>query len=114
MRDINELKKRLLNYLTRRAPGAVDLYNMYCMLTYKTDCISLLFTTPSKLYYLILNHYKGDSASADYAFTLLFLGPLALLTGRAEIARELLELVKSGRDREFVELIIKYIGNSAC
>ena len=46
--------------------------------------------------------------SVDYAFTLLFLGPLALLLGRDEIARELLGLVKAGKDRGFLELLIMY------
>lgn len=56
----------------------------------------------------MLRHYRGDVISVDYAFTLLFLGPLALLLGRDEIARELLGLVKAGKDRGFLELLIMY------
>jgi hypothetical protein len=111
--ELNYLKKRLLEYLSSKSPGVLDLFNIYCHLLYKTDCITLLLTEPSKLYHIVLTHYRGDVSSADYAFTLVFLGPLALLLGRSEIARELLDLVKTGRDREFLELLLAYIKSSA-
>jgi len=105
--DLNNLKRRLVEYLTRKAPGVLDLFNIYCILTYKVDCITLLFTSPSKLYYIVLTHYRGDFMSADYAFTIAFLGPLAILLNRTNITQELLELARTSRDKEFLELLIK-------
>lgn len=101
------MKRRLIEYLTRRAPGVLDLFNIYCMLMYRVDCVTLLFTSPSKLYYIVLTHYKSDIVSADYAFTIAFLGPLALLLNRLDIIRELLELAKTGKDKEFFEVLTK-------
>ena len=109
MSMLNDLKKRLVEYLTRRAPGVLDLFNIYCTLIYRVDCITLLFTSPSKLYYILLTHYRGDVVSTEYAFTIAFLGPLAILVNRTDIIRELLELVKTGRDKEFLELLTKYL-----
>jgi len=111
--ELSALKKRLVEYLTTRSPGVVELFNIYCNLMYKTDCVTLLLTEPSKLYNIILRHYRGDVASADYAFTLVFLGPLTLILERPNITQELLDLVKTGRDREFLEVLTTYIKSSA-
>ena len=113
MPSLNNLKKRISEYLATRSPGVLNFFNMYCHILYKSDCITLLLTEPSKLYHIVLTHYRGDVATADYTFKLVFLGPIALITGRPEITRELLDYVKTGRDREFTELLLKYIGNSA-
>jgi len=99
------LKKQLAEYLSRRSPGILEFFNVYCTLMYKTDCLTLLFTSPSKLYHIVLMHYKGDAISADYVFTLIFLNPLALLLGREEIAGELLCLAKTGRDKDFAQML---------
>ena len=99
------LKKQLVEYLSRRSPGILEFFNVYCTLMYKTDCLTLLFTSPSKLYHIVLMHYKSDAVSADYAFTLIFLSPLALLLGREEIAEELLCLTKAGRDKDFAHML---------
>jgi hypothetical protein len=111
--EFNGLKRRLMEYLTRRAPGVLDLFNIYCMLIHRVDCVTLLFTSPSKLYHIVLTHYRGDIVSTDYAFTLAFLGPIAILLGRVDIVKELLNLVKTGRDSEFLELLAKYVKSSA-
>jgi len=110
LNELNVLRKRLAEYLSRRALGILEFFNIYCMSMYRVDCISLFFTTPSKLYYILLTHFRGDTTSTDYAFTLLFLSPLTLLLGlkETEVVKELLDLVKIGRDKEFLELLARY------
>lgn len=109
MAGLGDLARRFYEYVSRRAPGSLSLLNLYCTPTYGVDRVSLLFTSPSRLYYLLLKHLRGDERSADYAFKLLFLSPLASLLGaEGRFAIELLELAKAGRDREFLELVAKY------
>jgi hypothetical protein len=106
-----ELARRLSEHVSRRSPGVLSFLNLYCTTAYGTDCVSLLFTSPSRLYYLILRHFRGDVYSADYAFKLLLLNPLATLLGAGEdLPSQLLELAKSGRDGEFLELVSRYAG----
>lgn len=104
-----ELERRLRDILAKRAPGYVELFNIYCMIHYHLDCLVLLFKEPSKLYYIILTHYKGDVVTSDYVFTLIFLGPLAQLLGDYSVVRTLLELAKMGKDREFLEVVERHI-----
>jgi hypothetical protein len=77
---------------------------------YRADCISLLFTSPSRLYHIVLSHFRGDVTSTDLSFSILFLSPLVLLLGKSEAARELLDLAKLGKDKEFLELVARLMG----
>jgi hypothetical protein len=104
-----ELERRLRDILAKRAPGYVELFNIYCMIHYHLDCLVLLFKEPSKLYHIILTHYRGDVVTSDYVFTLIFLGPLAQLLGDYSVVKSLLELAKMGKDREFLEVIERRI-----
>ena len=101
----NALKKQLAEYLSRRSPGILEFFNIYCTQIYKTDCLTLLFTSPSKLYHIVLMHYRGDAISADYVFILIFLNPLAFLLKREEITGELLCLAKTRRDKDFAHVL---------
>jgi hypothetical protein len=109
--QLGELVRRFSEYVSRRSPGVLSFLNLYCTTSYGTDCVSLLFTSPSRLYHLVLKHFRGDVYSADYAFKLLLLNPLVTLLGAGEdIPSQLLELAKLGRDREFLELVSRYAG----
>jgi len=106
------LRKQLTEYLSRSSPGLLEFFNIYCTLIYETDCLTLLFTTPSKLYHIFTTHFKGDIVSADHAFTILFLKPLAHILGREDIVRELLDYAKTSRDKEFTRLLLDYRDSS--
>jgi hypothetical protein len=109
--QLGELARRFSEYVSRRSPGVLSFLNLYCTAAYGTDRASLLLTSPSRLYYLVLRHFRGDAYSADYAFKLLLLNPLATLLGAGEdLPSQLLELAKSGRDGEFLELVSRYAG----
>ncbi|MEM3379975.1 MAG: hypothetical protein QW397_04290 [Fervidicoccaceae archaeon] len=56
--------------------------------------------------------YGGDKESAVIAFTLVFLKPLEKVLGAEDLSDHLLELVKTGRDREFIEAIAKALSSS--
>jgi hypothetical protein len=107
VRERGDLKARLSEFLSRRSPGILEFFNIYCVTIYRSDCISLLLTSPSKLYHIVLRHYRGDAASADLAFTIAFLSPLVQLLREPEIADTLLDLAKTSRDEEFLELVNK-------
>lgn len=79
------------------------------MSKYRTDCISLIPTSPSKVYLIMLAQYKGDILSADYAFIILFINPIVELLRKPDLVEELLHLAKTGRDKEFLELIEKHL-----
>lgn len=106
------LKVYLYEYLSKKIPGMLSLLNVLCRTAYRTDCINLLLTSPSRLYMIVVSHYRGDIVSADYAFTIIFLSPLAGYLKRPEVIQHLLDLVKTGRDSEFAELIKKLLKNS--
>jgi hypothetical protein len=109
--QLGELARRFSEYVSRRFPGVLSFLNLYCTTSYGTDCTSLLLTSPSRLYHLVLKHFRGDVYSADYAFKLLLLNPLATLLGAGEdLPSQLLELAKLGRDGEFLELVSRYAG----
>lgn len=107
MSELDDLKRSLYGFLRQRVPGLLELLNIYCMTSYSSDCLSLLFKSPSRVYQVFLMHYRGDMVSADYAFTLVFAGGIAQLLGRYELASQLLELAKTGRDSEFIQLVLK-------
>lgn len=107
MDDLNKLKDYLRSYLLKRIPGHLSLLNILCISRYNIDCISLVLTSPSRLYSIILAHYKGDINSADYAFLLVFINPLVEFLKKSNLGEELLYLAKTGKDKEFLELITK-------
>ena len=106
--DLNELRKIVQDHLLKKIPGMLSFLNTLCIINNGVDCITLLFTSPSKLYISLLNHYRGDMLSTDYAFTLAFLNPLLQYLKHYELASQLLELAKTGRDKEFIDLILRY------
>jgi hypothetical protein len=58
--QLGELVRRFSEYVSRRSPGVLSFLNLYCTTAYGTDCVSLLLTSPSRLYYLVLKHFRGD------------------------------------------------------
>ena len=109
------LKSYVQDYLSKRMPGMLSFLNMLCFINHGSDCVSLLFKSPSKLYLLLLNQYRFDTATADYAFTLMFINPIVGYLRKPELAQHLLELVKSGRDADFTRLLKTHLtgGTSA-
>ncbi|MEM4487749.1 MAG: hypothetical protein QXK88_02970 [Desulfurococcaceae archaeon] len=106
------LKTYLHEYLSKKIPGMLNFLNMLCNVMHRSDCISLLLVSPSKLYLTILSHYRGDMLSADYAFTLVFLSPISAYFKKPELVQQLLEFVKTGRDSDFADLIKKSLKDS--
>ncbi|MDK6028696.1 hypothetical protein QPL79_04915 [Ignisphaera sp. 4213-co] len=105
---IQNLKSYMHNHILKRVPGMLNLLNILSISLTGMDCITLFLTSPSKLYQLILTHFKGDITTTDYTFKILFLNPIAEYLRNSNIVNELLHLAKIGRDREFFELIKKY------
>lgn len=109
LQNLESLILHLRDYISKNVPGMAQLLNMLCTSKYRVSCLDLFRSSPSRLYYLILEYYRSDYPTADYVFTLLFLNPIARLTGSFELLRALLDYAKTGRDRDFVELLLKYI-----
>lgn len=107
MRDLSDLKRSVQEYLMMKMPGMLSFLNTLCVMNHGLDCVTLLLTSPSKLYVTLLNHYRGDMLSADYAFTLVFINPIISHLKKPELTQSLLELVKTSRDAEFLELITR-------
>ncbi|MGC8983269.1 MAG: hypothetical protein ACP5KA_05945 [Desulfurococcaceae archaeon] len=104
---LENLKTYLSDYVSKRVPGFLSLLNVICTTRYGKDCLSLFFESPSRLYLVFLAYYRGDALSADYAFTIAVLSPIALLARDPGLAGKLLELVKLGRDPDFLDLLTK-------
>ena len=100
------LKEYVRGYVSRAVPGMLTLLDVVSRLATSVDAISLLFSSPSKLYQVTLFHYR-DMCTADIVFKLLFVNPIASYLGNHSLAEELLHLAKVGRDREFLEVIEK-------
>ncbi|MEM0470432.1 MAG: hypothetical protein QXN82_02620 [Desulfurococcaceae archaeon] len=107
--DLSTLKSHLQEFLVKKVPGMLSFLNMLCTLIHRVDCITLFLTSPSKLYLVILTHYRGDTVTADYTFTLMFLNPLVAYLKAPELAQQLLEYVKTGKDNEFIEIVMKVL-----
>ncbi|MEM1526922.1 MAG: hypothetical protein QW775_03065 [Ignisphaera sp.] len=112
MSNLGKLKDYLRSYLMKRVPGHLTLLNILCISRYNADCISLALVSPSRLYSIVLAHYRGDIISTDYAFLLVFINPIIELLKKPELGEELLYLAKTGKDKEFIELIDKYLSSS--
>lgn len=100
-----ELKRKLYEQLSKRIPGMASYLNIICRMTYRVDCISLLFTSPTKLFHVVLNYHGGDFHTACYVFKIVFLNPLAEILGKPELSDRLLELVKFGKDEDFLKTL---------
>jgi hypothetical protein len=98
------LRLRLYTYIRSKAPGLLEVLDLLCSKLYGSKALDLLLTNPSKLYSALLTYY-GNSGGADYAALLLFLNPLAECFGSYEVVRELLDAMKVGNDRRFLELV---------
>lgn len=112
MDGLDKLKEYIRNYLLKRIPGHLSLLNILCVSRYNVDCVSLIISSPSRLYSLILAHYRGDIISADYAFLLVFINPIVEFLKRPDLAEELLYLAKTGKDKEFIELIDRHVSST--
>ena len=104
---LNKVKEFVHGWISKRIPGLISFLNILCSLNFGSDCKDLLFTSPSSLYTLMIQYYRGDSRSADYTFQMAFLNPIAMYFNKPDLAGKLMELVKTGNDREFNELIRK-------
>lgn len=102
---VEELKRKLYEQQSRRVPGMASYLNIICRITYGVDCVSLLFTSPSKLFHAILSYHGGDFHTACYVLKIVFLNPLAEALGKPELSDRMLELVKLGKDEDFRKLI---------
>ena len=54
-------------------------------------------------------HYCGDVNTADYAFTIAFINPIVNYLKKPELTLQLLELVKTGRIKEFLDLLAEHL-----
>lgn len=104
-----QLKEVVKQHLRTRIPGMYQLLDFLSNLNYRMGCLDLLFSSPSKLYLLIFQYYKGDTSTSDIVFQMLFVNPIVSYIKRPELARTLMEYAKLGRDEEFVETVKRYL-----
>uniref|UniRef100_A0A7C2ZPZ2 DUF3227 domain-containing protein n=1 Tax=Ignisphaera aggregans TaxID=334771 RepID=A0A7C2ZPZ2_9CREN len=102
-----ELKEAVRVHLKSKVPGMYQLLEFLASLNYGKSCLDLLFTSPSKVYLLVLQHYQGNATTADLIFRMLFINPITSHLRRPELEHRLLELAKLGNDTAFLELIRK-------
>lgn len=107
MRDdvINELKDVVRRHVLRVAPGLLGLIGLLTTKRYGMGVVDLLFTSPTKLYVLLIEYYKGDVNTASFTFKFFFLGPIATQLGDPLAANDLLEYVERGDDEGFLNYI---------
>lgn len=104
MKSIEDLKRFIVKWVHSRIPGLLPTLNIYSRMKAGRDFIDLLLEQPSRAYAVLLDRYK-DPASAEFALVTLFLKPIAVYFERLGMEYQLLELAKSGRDSEFIQLI---------
>jgi hypothetical protein len=106
---LRHLKNLVRRHASRASPGAIAILNLLCMKNAGTDAITLFFTSPSKLYQIILEFRNKDVFAADILFTSLFIKPIAeYLENDDRTEEKLLHLVKSGKNKEFFDYIAKH------
>jgi hypothetical protein len=106
---LEELKEHVYSQVTRTIPGFLSFLGVLCRVRYGVDPVSLLFSSPSNLYAVLLMHYCGDVNTADYAFTIAFVNPIVNYLKKPELTMLLLELVKTGRNKEFLDLLAEHL-----
>ncbi|MEM0214327.1 MAG: hypothetical protein QW348_08790 [Ignisphaera sp.] len=106
-REVQSLRDHVYSYASKAVPGAMHILNVLCKSATGLDAMSLLFTSPSRLYQIVLSFYK-NTFTADTMFKTLFLNPIARHIKSVDVD-EMLYLVKTGRDDEFLKLIEKYL-----
>lgn len=109
MNAIEQLKNFVHQYINSKAPGMYQLLDLLAKTRYHVGCLDLLFSSPSRLYMLILGYYHGDTKVADIVFQILFINPIALYLRRQNIISILMEFVKLGKDKEFLDLLASSI-----
>lgn len=102
---IDLLKRKIEIYQNEKVPGIMSLYNMICFREQGLDCNTLLLTLPSKLIDIVKKIQRGDEESSKIVFKLLFLTPIEEFLGYSDLSDRLWELVKQGKDEEFVSII---------
>ncbi|MEM1652994.1 MAG: hypothetical protein QW747_06895 [Ignisphaera sp.] len=106
-REVQSLRDYVHSCASKAVPGAIHILNVLCKSATGLDAMSLLFTSPSRLYQIVLSFYK-NTFTADTMFKTLFLNPIARHIKDADV-NEMLHLVKTGRDDDFLKLIEKYL-----
>lgn len=104
---VQSLRDYVYGYASKAVPGAIHILNVLCKSATGLDAMSLLFTSPSRLYQIVLSFYK-NAFTADTMFKTLFLNPIAKHLRGVDVD-EMLHLVKTCRDDEFLKLIEKYL-----
>lgn len=105
---INELKLYIKRYIDSQVPGYVASIDNVFLKETGRRVMDLLFEEPSRVYQ-ILRKYYGSEVTADFAVLNLFLKPIAVRIGRLGVEEQLLVLMKQGKDREFLELLRKFL-----
>ncbi|MEM4718360.1 MAG: hypothetical protein QXE81_06380, partial [Desulfurococcaceae archaeon] len=103
--ELDLLRKEIETYQDRKAPGVVAFYNIICFKEHGLDCNSLLLSHPSKLVDIVKKIQRGDEESSKIILKLLFLTPIEEALSTSGITDDLWELIKQGRDEEFVKII---------
>jgi hypothetical protein len=99
-----DVKQFIKRYIRSMIPGYLEILNIYSMRIYGKDVIDLFFESPSKVYDILLQHYK-DSFTADFAISRLFLRPISLKANNILLEESLLELIKNRKDDEILKVI---------
>lgn len=99
------LKNEFSTLLAQILPGYLRIVDAMVREKYGVRAIDLLFNNPSKLYESLKEHY-GDEVSAEMVLFEVFLRPLARLLGYRITEHELLQEIRSGKDKEVVLKIL--------
>lgn len=108
---LNELKQRIRRYIRAVIPGYLEILNIYSMRIYGKDVLDLFFESPSKVYDILMQHYR-DSFTVDFAIVRLFLRPISLTSNNILLEDRLLELIKRRRDDEVLKNIVDELTSS--
>lgn len=103
---LSKIKNELSTMIVQILPGYIKLIDVMAKSKYGMRIIDLFFESPSKIYEL-LKEYYGDEMGATMAFYEIFLRPLSRILKYRIDEYEMLNYIRTGRDKEFLEKIIK-------
>ena len=108
---LSELKAYIKRYVDSCVPGYLSSLDKFALQESGKPFLDLLFTSPSKAYKILLTYYK-NTYTADFAMTTLFLKPIAVKLKELGLEDKLLQLIKEGRDSEFLNILTKKLRTS--
>lgn len=98
-----ELIAFIKEHVSTKAPGLLEMLDTITKARTGKSALELLFTSPTKLYQILAEHYMSSEA-ALFALANLFIRPLVLKIGKLELEDMLLKAAIED-DNRFKELL---------